>query len=145
MKMNRYSRAVLSAALLSCGTAMAGVTCVPTGDVTEAHWVRKISLDEHSRMVTLDIVRSRAKNVETMGKLRADLVGMEETELGEPVYVFNAIPVPGAEATHLFRLYKGNPHWRLMSATLGATGSKQPALRAVDAGSAFDCKRSAIG
>ena len=90
----------------------------------------------------MDIVRSRTKDTETMGKMRAELVSMEETS-GEPVYVFNSIPTAGVEVTNLFRLFK-TEEWRLVS--VGVTFvNKVPALRAIEPSVVFDCKRSSMG
>ena len=129
------------------GSASAGtITCVPAasnGPAAPFNWVRRIAIDEHSRTVNLDVVRSRTKDTETMGKMRADLVHMEDSPSGEPAYVFNSIPTAGAEATHLFRLSKAG-EWRLISASV-AVANKLPALRAVEQGVVFDCKRSDLG
>ena len=129
------------------GAASAGtITCVPAagnGPASPFNWVRRIAIDEHSRTVNLDVVRSRTKDTETMGKMRADLVHMEDSPSGEPAYVFNSIPTAGAEATHLFRLSKAG-EWRLISASVVVT-NKLPALRAVEQGVVFDCKRSDLG
>lgn len=131
-----------AAGAVSAGT----ITCVPgasNGPATPFNWVRRISIDEHSRTVNLDVVRSRTKDTETMGKMRADLVGMEESQSGEPVYVFNSIPTVGTEVTHLFKLFKAS-EWRLVSAGV-AFANKVPALRAVEQSVVFDCKRSDLG
>ena len=131
----------------AAGAASAGtITCIPgasNGPASPFNWVRRISIDEHSRTVNLDVVRSRTKDTETMGKMRADLVSMEDSQTGEPVYVFNSIPTAGTEVTHLFRLFKAG-EWRLISAAV-AVASKVPALRAVEQGVVFDCKRSDMG
>ncbi len=78
-----------------------------------------------------------------MGKMRAELLSMEETQSGEPVYVFNAIPSAGSEVTHLFRLFKAG-EWRLIGAGVTFMG-KVPALRAVEPGLVLECKRSDLG
>lgn len=147
MTTNRTSRLALQLLLLSAaGTSAAGtITCVP-GPATAsapAHWIRRIAIDEHSRTVNMDIVRSRTKDTETMGKMRAELLGMEETQSGEPVYMFNAIPSVGVEVTHLFKLFKAG-EWRLIGAGVTFVG-KVPTLRAVEPGTVFDCKRSDLG
>jgi len=131
----------------AAGAAQAGtVTCVPgasNAPATPFNWVRRISIDEHSRTVNLDVVRSRTKDTETMGKMRADLVGMEESQSGEPVYVFNSTPMAGAEVTHLFKLSKAG-EWRLVSAAV-VVANKVPSLRTVEPSVVFDCKRSDMG
>ena len=81
--------------------------------------------------------------VDTMGKMRADLVGMEESQSGEPVYVFNSTPMAGAEVTHLFKLSKAG-EWRLVSAAV-VVANKVPSLRTVEPSVVFDCKRSDMG
>lgn len=78
-----------------------------------------------------------------MGKMRAELLGMEETQGGEPAYVFNAIPAAGDEVTNLFKLFKAG-EWRLISAGVVFIG-KVPTLRAIEPGRVFDCKRSDLG
>ena len=131
----------------AAGAASAGtITCVPgasNGPASPFNWVRRISIDEHSRTVNLDVVRSRTKDTETMGKMRADLVSMEESQSGELVYVFNSIPTVGTEVTHLFKLFKAS-EWRLVSAGV-AFANKVPVLRAVEQSVVFDCKRSDLG
>jgi len=133
----------------AAGAASAGtITCIPAasnGPASPFNWVRRISIDEHSRTVNLDVVRSRTKDTETMGKMRADLVSMEDkdSQTGEPVYVFNSVPTVGTEVTHLFRLFKAG-EWRLISAAV-AVASKVPALRGVEQSVVFDCKRSDMG
>ena len=132
--------------LSAAGSAFAGtIACVPSpvGAAGSFNWIRRISIDDHSRTVNMDIVRSRTKDTETMGKMRAELLSMEETQSGEPVYVFNAIPSAGSEVTHLFRLFKAG-EWRLIGAGVTFMG-KVPALRAVEPGLVLDCKRSDLG
>ncbi|MDR6886839.1 MULTISPECIES: hypothetical protein [Variovorax] len=122
------------------------ITCVPSANNAAGspfNPIRRISIDEHSRTVNMDVVRSRTKDTETMGKMRADLVHMEESQSGEPVYVFNSIPTVGVEATSLFRLFK-TTEWHLVSASVVYV-SKVPALRTVEQGVVFDCKRSDMG
>lgn len=130
---------------VTAGSAFAGtITCVPApGGTGPAPWIRKIAIDEHSRTVNMDVVRHRTKDTDTMGKMRAELLGMEETQGGEPAYVFNAIPAAGDEATNLFRLFKAG-EWRLISAGVVFIG-KVPTLRAIEPGRVFDCKRSDLG
>jgi len=132
---------------LAAGSASAGtITCVPaagSGAAAPFNRVRRIAIDEHSRTVNMDVVRFRTKDTETMGKLRADLVSMEDSQSGEPVYVFNSIPAAGVEVTSLFKLFKA-AEWRLMSADV-AFVNKVPAVRAVEQGAVFDCKRSDMG
>jgi len=132
---------------LAAGSVSAGtITCVPAasnGAAAPFNRVRRIAIDEHSRTVNMDVVRSRTKDTETMGKLRADLVSMEDSQSGEPVYVFNSIPAAGAEVTSLFKLFKA-AEWRLISADV-AFVNKVPAVRAVEQGVVFDCKRSDMG
>lgn len=139
-------RVILHAVVaVSAGSAVAGtITCVPApGGAGTAPWIRKISIDEHSRTVNMDIVRRRTEDTDTMGKMRADLLSMEETQGGEPAYVFNAIPAAGDEVTNLFKLFKAG-EWRLIRAGVVFIG-KMPALRAVDPGMVLDCKRSDLG
>jgi len=137
--------------LLLCaaaGHASAGtITCVPAAPVSGAaaafNPIRKISIDEHARTVNMDIVRARTKDTETMGKMRGELLSMDENQSGEPIYVFNAIPAAGTEVMSLYRLFKAS-EWRLISA--GVTFiSKVPALRSVEPATVFDCKRSDMG
>lgn len=132
---------------LAAGSASAGkITCVPgasSGPGTPFNSIRRISIDEHSRTVNMDIVRSRTKDTETMGKLRADLVSMEDSQSGEPAYVFNSIPTVGVETTSLFKLFK-TTEWRLISAGVIFV-NKVPVLRAVEQSVVFDCKRSDMG
>lgn len=78
-----------------------------------------------------------------MGKLRADLVSMEDSQSGEPVYVFNSIPTVDVETTSLFKLFKAT-EWRLISAGVTFV-NKVPVLRAVEQSVVFDCKRSDMG
>jgi hypothetical protein len=137
-------RALLLAA--TAGSCAAGtITCVPgpSANAAPSSWIRRIAIDEHSRTVNMDIVRSRTKDTETMGKMRAELLSMEETQAGEPIYVFNSIPAVGVEVTHLFKLFKAG-EWRLISAGVTFAG-KVPALRAIDPGVVFDCRRSDLG
>lgn len=136
--------------LSAAGSASAGtITCVPgpgaaTGSSSSLNWVRRISIDEHSRTVLMDTVRGKTKDAETtVIKMRAELVSMEETQSGEPVYVFNSIPAAGVEMTNLFRLFKAG-EWRLASAGVIFV-NKMPALRSVEQSAAFDCKRSGLG
>jgi hypothetical protein len=130
---------------VAAGSAAAGtIACVPAHNGTgPAPWIRRISIDEHSRTVNMDIVRQRTKDTDTMGKMRAELLSMDETQGGEPVYVFNAIPAAGDEVTNLFKLFKAG-EWRLISAGVTFAG-KVPVLRAVDSGTVFNCKRSDMG
>ena len=132
---------------LATGSTWAGkITCIPganSGTVSSLNSIRRISIDEHSRTVNMDVVRSRTKDTETMGKLRADLVNMEDSQSGEPVYVFNSIPTVGVETTSLFKLFK-TTEWRLISAGVTFV-NKVPALRAVEQSVVFDCKRSDLG
>jgi hypothetical protein len=133
--------------LAAAGPVVAGtITCVPGpggGAGSSFNWVRRISIDEHSRTVLIDIVRARTKDAETVGKMRAELVSMEDTQSGEPVYIFNSIPAPGVEALNLFRLFKAG-EWRLIGAGVTFV-SKVPALHAVEQSAVFDCKRSGLG
>ncbi|MFH0129385.1 hypothetical protein [Variovorax sp. EL159] len=133
--------------LAAAGPVTAGtITCVPGpggGAGSSFNWVRRISIDEHSRTVLMDVVRSRTKDAETMGKMRAELVSMEDTQSGEPIYVFNSIPAPGVEAMNLFKLFKAG-EWHLIGAGVTFV-SKVPALRAVEQSAVFDCKRSGLG
>ncbi|MET3443149.1 hypothetical protein ABIC94_003938 [Variovorax paradoxus] len=139
-----FSLFVLS---LAAGSASAGkITCVPgasSGAASPFNSIRRISIDEHSRTVNMDVVRSRTKDTETMGKLRADLVSIEDSQSGEPVYVFNSIPTVGVETTSLFKLFKAT-EWRLISAGVTFV-NKVPVLRAVEQSVVFDCKRSDMG
>jgi hypothetical protein len=143
----RLAFPLLLLSLAAGSSASAGkITCVPgasTSATSPFNWVRRISIDEHSRTVNMDIVRSRTKDTETMGKLRADLVSMEENQSGEPVYIFNSIPKAGVEATSLFKLFKA-AEWRLMSANVIFV-NKVPVLQTVEQSVAFDCKRSDMG
>jgi hypothetical protein len=138
---------LLLSLLSAAGSASAGtITCVPgPGGAAGSsfNWVRKISIDEHSRTVLMDTVRGKTKDAETVTKMRAELVSMEDTQSGEPVYVFNSIPAPGVEVTNLFRLFKAG-EWRLASAGVIFV-NKVPALRAVEQSAVFDCKRSGLG
>ncbi|MDQ0082968.1 hypothetical protein J2W35_003327 [Variovorax boronicumulans] len=129
----------------AAGSAAAGtIACVPAhNSAGPAPWIRRISIDEHSRTVNMDIVRQRTKDTDTMGKMRAELLSMDETQGSEPVYVFNAIPAAGDEVTNLFKLFKAG-EWRLISAGVTFVG-KVPVLRAVDPGTVFNCKRSDMG
>lgn len=132
--------------LSAAGSASAGtITCVPGpgAGAGSFHWVRKISIDEHSRTVLMDTVRSKTKDAETMSKIRGELVSMDDTQSGEPIYVFNSIPAPGVEVTSLFKLFKAG-EWRLISAGVSFV-NKVPALRAVEQSAVFDCKRSGLG
>ena len=126
---------------VSAGT----IACVPSpgGGAGAFNWIRRIAIDEHSRTVNMDVVRARTKDTETMGKMRAELVGMEGTSSGEPIYVFNAIPLAGDEVTSLFRLFKSG-EWHLIKAEVVFV-NKVPALRGIAPGVAFDCKRSDLG
>ncbi len=132
---------------LTAGSASAGtITCVPGpgGGAGSFNWVRKISIDEHSRTVLMDTVRAKTtKDAETMSKMRAELVSMEDTQSGEPIYVFNSIPSAGVEVTNLFKLFKAS-EWHLVSAGVIFV-NKVPALRAVEQSAVFDCKRSGLG
>lgn len=132
--------------LAAAGPVSAGtITCVPGpgGGAGSFNWVRRISIDEHSRTVLMDVVRFKTKDTETMGKMRAELVSMEDSQSGEPVYVFNSIPAPGVDVMNLFKLFKIS-EWHLISA--GVTfANKMPALRAVEQSAVFDCKRSGLG
>lgn len=135
--------------LSAAGSASAGtITCVPgpgaAAGSSSLNWVRRISIDEHSRTVLMDTVRGKTKEAETtVIKMRAELVSMEETQSGEPVYVFNSIPAAGVEMTNLFRLFKAG-EWRLASAGVIFV-NKMPALRSVEQSAVFDCKRSGLG
>lgn len=129
----------------AAGSASAAtITCVPgpVSGTAPFNWVRRISIDEHSRTVNMDVVRSRTKDTETMGKMRAELVSMDDAS-GDPVYVFNSIPTLGVDVTHLFKLFKAGD-WRLISAGVTFV-NKTPALRAIEPGVVFDCKRSDMG
>ena len=130
-----------AASPVSAGT----IACVPSpgGGTGPFNWIRRIAIDEHSRTVNMDVVRARTKDTETMGKMRAELVGMEGTSSGEPIYVFNAIPLAGDEVTSLFRLFKSG-EWHLIKAEVVFV-NKVPALRGIAPGVAFDCKRSDLG
>jgi hypothetical protein len=146
----RRARQILLCFLLGGAAApalAAKISCVPgaasSGAGAPFNAVRKISIDEHSRTVNMDVVRARTKDTETMGKMRGDLLSMDETQSGEPVYVFNAIPAAGAEALSLFRLFKTS-EWRLIGAVVSFT-QKVPALRSVEPAVVFDCKRSGMG
>jgi hypothetical protein len=124
-------------------SAFAGtIACVPS-PAGSFHWIRRISIDEHSRTVNMDIVRSRTKDTETMGKMRAELVSMDGTSSGEPVYLFNAIPAAGDEVTSLFKLFKVG-EWQLARVGIVFV-NKVPALRSVEPSMTFDCKRSDLG
>ncbi len=133
--------------LSAAGSASAGtIACVPGpqhGGAAPFNPIRRIAIDEHSRTVNMDIVRSRTKDTETMGKMRAELVSMEETQSGEPVYVFNSIPTAGDEVTSLFKLFKAS-EWHLIRAGVTFV-NKVPALRAIEQSAVFDCKRSDLG
>jgi hypothetical protein len=143
----RLAFPLLFSLLSAAGSTWAGkITCIPganTGVASSLNSIRRISIDEHSRTVNMDVVRSRTKDTEIMGKLRADLVNMEDSQSGEPVYVFNSIPTVGAETTSLFKLFK-TTEWRLISAGVTFV-NKVPALRAVEQSVVFDCKRSDLG
>ncbi|NVM90823.1 hypothetical protein [Variovorax sp. SG517] len=132
-------------AAAATGSAIAGtISCVPApGNAGPAPWIRRIAIDEHARTVNMDVVRHRTKEADTMGKMRAELLSMDETQGGEPVYVFNAIPTAGSEVTNLFRLFKAG-EWRLASAGVAFMG-KVPVLRGIEPGIAFDCRRSDLG
>lgn len=137
--------------LLLCaaaGSAAAGtITCVPAapagGGARLFQPIRKLSIDEHARTVNMDVVRARTKEAETMGKVRGELLGMEENQSGEPVYVFNAIPAEGARVLSLYRLSKA-ADWHLIGADVSFAG-KMPALRSVEPGVVLDCRRSDLG
>ena len=143
----RLAFPLLFSLLSAAGSTWAGkITCIPganTGVASSLNSIRRISIDEHSRTVNMDVVRSRTKDTEIMGKLRADLVNMEDSQSGEPVYVFNSIPTVGAETTSLFKLFK-TTELRLISAGVTFV-NKVPALRAVEQSVVFDCKRSDLG
>ncbi|AVQ80901.1 MULTISPECIES: hypothetical protein [unclassified Variovorax] len=133
--------------LLAAGSASAKtITCVPVAskDTPYLHWVRRISIDEPSRTVNMDIVRFRTKDSETMGKLKAELVSSTDAQFGEPIYVFNTIPAAGVEVTHLFKLFKSLDDWRLIGAGVTFVGNT-PALKAIEPSAIFDCKRSEMG
>lgn len=132
--------------LSAAGAATAGtITCVPgpSAGAGSFHWVRKISIDEHSRTVLMDTVRSKTKDAETLSKMRGELVSIDDTQSGEPIYVFNSIPGPGVEVMSLFKLFKAG-EWHLISAGVSFV-NKMPALRAVEQSAVFDCKRSGLG
>ncbi|MCR6479547.1 hypothetical protein NU688_25540 [Variovorax sp. ZS18.2.2] len=132
--------------LSAAGSASAGtIACVPSPSSAAGsfNWIRRIAIDEHSRTVSMDIVRSRTKDTETMGKMRAELVSMDGTSSGEPIYLFNAIPAAGDEVTSLFRLFKSGD-WQLARAGVVFV-NKVPALRSVEPNMMFDCKRSDLG
>lgn len=137
--------------LLCCAAATSAwagkINCVPgaasTGAGAPFNAIRRISIDEHSRTVNMDVVRTRTKDTETMGKMRGDLLSMDDDQSGEPVYVFNAIPAAGADAMSLFRLSKAG-EWRLIGAVV-SFAHKVPALRSVEPGVVFDCRRSEMG
>lgn len=143
----QFIRLILPAffAAATAAPAIAGtITCIPApGNAGPAPWIRRIFIDEHSRTVNMDVVRHRTKDTDTMGKMRAELLSMDETQGGEPVYVFNAVPAAGSEVTNLFRLFKTG-EWRLVGAGVAFVG-KVPALRAIEPGIVFDCKRSDLG
>lgn len=144
----RPTRFALHLLLLAAaaGSAMAGtIACVPAQNnpAGPAPWIRRISIDEHSRTVNMDVVRQRTRDADTMGKMRAELLGMDEMQSGEPVYVFNAIPAAGDEVTHLFKLFKAG-EWRLIRAGVTFAG-KVPVLRTIETSEVFDCKRSDLG
>ena len=65
--------------VLSTGSAFAGtITCTPApAGAGPASWIRRIAIDDHSRTVNMDVVRHRTKEADTMGKIRADLLGIE--------------------------------------------------------------------
>lgn len=149
MTTRRSRPTCLLLALAACCTAAsaasaATMVCTPGPAAGNAPFnaVRRISIDEFSRTVNLDVVRSKTRETETLGKMRADLVGLDESS-GEPVYVFNSIPTSEVETTTLFKLSKAG-EWRLTSATLSIVG-KVPMLRSVDGGTVFNCKRSSLG
>ncbi len=136
---------LLPALAASCVAASAAtIVCTPGPAAGQAppSAVRRIAIDEIARTVNLDVVRSKAREADTLVKMRADLVGMDESS-GDPVYVFNSIPTSEVETTTLFRLFKAG-EWRLSSATLSFMG-KLPVLRAADGGAVFNCKRSSLG
>ncbi|MFS2203319.1 hypothetical protein [Variovorax sp. Varisp36] len=133
---------LLAAAAGSC--AAGTIVCAPASSgAGPAPWIRRISIDEHSRTVNMDVVRQRTKDADTMGKMRAELLSMDETQGGEPVYVFNAIPAASDEVTHLFKLFKAG-EWRLIRAGVTFVG-KVPALRTIETSTVLDCKRSDLG
>jgi hypothetical protein len=132
--------------LSAAGSVSAGtIACVPGphSGAVPFNPIRRIAIDEHSRTVNMDIVRARTKDTETMGKMRAELVSMEDTQSGEPVYVFNSIPTAGDEVTSLFKLFKAG-EWHLIRAGVTFV-NKVPALRAIEQSVVFDCKRSDLG
>jgi hypothetical protein len=141
------ARSLLFLLVISAGPGWAAkITCIPganSGPSSAFNSIRRISIDEHSRTVNMDVVRSRTKDTETMGKMRADLVNMEESQSGEPIYVFNSIPTVGTEGTSLFRLFK-TTEWYLLAASVTYV-NKVPALKTVEQGVVFDCKRSDMG
>lgn len=143
----KFIRLILPVFLASAaaGAAIAGtISCVPApGNAGGAPWIRRIAIDEHARTVNMDVVRHRTKDADTMGKMRAELLSMDETQGGEPVYVFNAVPTAGSEVTNLFKLFKSG-EWRLISAGVAFVG-KVPVLRGIEPGIVFDCKRSDLG
>ncbi len=145
MKSKSVKAAIHAFLALSVSPVLAGtITCTPAaGGAGPAFWIRRIAIDDHSRTVNMDVVRHRTKDTDTMGKIRADLLGVEETQGGEPAYVFNAMSGGGDEVTHLFRLYKAG-EWRLAIAGVVFVG-KVPTLRTIEPGRAFDCKRSELG
>ena len=71
MTIIKPGRLALQALLLTtAGACAAGtITCVPGPAAASApsHWIRRIAIDEHSRTVNMDIVRSRTKDTETIG------------------------------------------------------------------------------
>ncbi len=92
---------LLLALAASCTAASAAtIVCTPGPAAGNAPFnaVRRIAIDEFSRTVNLDVVRSKTRETETLGKMRADLVGMDESS-GDPVYVFNSIPTSEVETT----------------------------------------------
>jgi hypothetical protein len=133
--------------LSAAGSVSAGtIACVPGPQHSGAapfNPIRRIAIDEHSRTVNMDIVRARTKDTETMGKMRAELVSMEDTQSGEPVYVFNSLPTAKDEVTSLFKLFKAG-EWHLIRAGVTFV-NKVPALRAIEQSVVFDCKRSDLG
>lgn len=142
----KFTRLILPALFAAAAVpAFAGtISCVPApGHAGQNQWIRRIAIDEHSRTVNMDIVRFRTRDTDTMGKMRAELLSMDETQNGEPIYVFNSIPAAGSEVTSLFKLFKTS-EWRLISAGVTFVG-KVPALRAIEPGTVFDCKRSDMG
>jgi len=146
IRIGRFACQVL-VLLVAVGSASAKtITCVPvvSKETPDLHWVRRIAVDEHSRTVNMDIVRLRTKGSETMGKLKAKLLSTADTQFGEPIYAFNTIPAAGVEVTNLFKLFKSLDGWRFIGAGVTFVG-KEPALRAIDSSSAFDCKRSDMG